>query len=298
MNDSTSNGAYGQDGENNPHFTNVKDLLVVPADFTAGSSANGVVFVDGKAEGVTIAEYANQGPNNETYLKNGNGIAFKLRYKGTSKPTINLHIGAKLAVGSSATLKCNGSELATLTTATNMFYKLPALTWTKVGEYWVSNAVVLSCEAGTDSILSLTDLKVTGADAAKIEGMPTADNGTGAGLETLIDDEVVESAQKYMTAGSDSEGGDNTTGGDNTEGGNNTTGGDNTTEGGKTEDATTQPTTKPEEETTKPSGSGNKPSQDGSNAKTGDEIMLFVMLMVFSLMGMGAATVLRKKEEI
>ena len=58
---------------------------------------------------------------------------------------------------------------------------------------------------------------------------------------------------------------------------------------------TTQPTTKP---TTKPSGSGNKPSQDGSNAKTGDEVMLFVMLMVFSLMGIGAATVLRKKEEI
>ena len=66
---------------------------------------------------------------------------------------------------------------------------------------------------------------------------------------------------------------------------------------------TTQPTTKPEEETTKPTtkptGSNtNKPVQDGSNASTGDNMMLFVMLMLFSLMGIGAATILRKKEEI
>ena len=145
--------------------------------------------------------------------------------------------------------------------------------------------------SGSDAILSLTDLKITGADAGSIV---KPGGNTESTLEIVVDDEVVESAKLFMSAGSN----DDTTGGDNTEGGNNTTGGDNTTEGGKTEDETTQPTTKPEEETTKPSGSGNKPSQDGSNAKTGDEIMLFVMLMVFSLMGMGAATVLRKKEEI
>ena len=133
--------------------------------------------------------------------------------------------------------------------------------------------------SGSDAILSLTDLKITGADAGSI--VKPGGNAEST-LEIVVDDEVVESAKLFMSAGSNDD----------------TTGGDNTTEGGKTEDATTQPTTKPEEETTKPSGSGNKPSQDGSNAKTGDEIMLFVMLMVFSLMGMGAATVLRKKEEI
>ena len=132
--------------------------------------------------------------------------------------------------------------------------------------------------SGSDAILSLTDLKITGADAGRIV---KPGGNTDSTLEIVVDDEVVESAKLFMSAGSN----DDTTGGDNTEGG------DNTTEGGKTEDETTQPTTKT-------SGSGNKPSQDGSNAKTGDEIMLFVMLMVFSLMGMGAATVLRKKEEI
>ena len=136
--------------------------------------------------------------------------------------------------------------------------------------------------SGSDAILSLTDLKITGADAGSIV---KPGGNTESTLEIVVDDEVVESAKLFMSAGSN----DDTTGGDNTE-------------GGKTEDETTQPTTKPEEETTKPttkpSGSGNKPAQDGSNAKTGDEIMLFVMLMVFSLMGMGAATVLRKKEEI
>ena len=124
--------------------------------------------------------------------------------------------------------------------------------------------------SGSDAIISLTDLKITGADAGSIV---KPSGNTESTLEIVVDDEVVESAKLFMSAGSN----DDTTGGDNTE-------------GGKTEDETTQPTTKP-------SGSGNKPSQDGSNAKTGDEIMLFVMLMVFSLMGMGAATVLRKKEE-
>ena len=50
--------------------------------------------------------------------------------------------------------------------------------------------------------------------------------------------------------------------------------------------------------TNKPSSGTNKPVQDSSNAQTGDEVMLFVMLMLVSLMGLGAATILRKKEEI
>ena len=91
--------------------------------------------------------------------------------------------------------------------------------------------------SGSDAIISLTDLKITGADAGRIV---KPGGNTDSTLEIVVDDEVVESAKLFMSAGSN----DDTTGGDNTEGG------DNTTEGGKTEDETTQPTTKP-------SGSGN-----------------------------------------
>ena len=195
----TAEDAYEQDGENNAYLTTVKKLLITPSDFVAGAEVNGVVFVDGKSSDVTIAEYANQGPNNETYLKNGNGIAFKLRYEGDSAPSINLHLGAKLALGSSATLNYNGNALATLTTATNMFYPLGQLTWTQDGEYWVSDPIVLSCTAGSDSILSITDLKVTGTDAAMIESMPT-DSTT---LTVVLDSTVIKAAKKFMAVKAD-----------------------------------------------------------------------------------------------
>jgi hypothetical protein len=169
--------AYEQDGENNPFFTTVKTLLVSPNDFNADSNTvSGFVFVDGKHENVTIAEYDNQGPNNETYLEGGNGVAFKLVAESTTKPVVNFQIGAKLAKGTSATLNVNIGENKdlekTIATATNMFYKLGTVKWTQTSVgIWESESIVLSCSAASGNILSLTDIKLTGADAGIIENL-------------------------------------------------------------------------------------------------------------------------------
>ena len=209
LNDATSNDAYDKDGESNPHLTTVKKLLVNPNDFGGNldgnkNIVNGVVYVEGKDKNVTMAEYAHQGPNNETYLMNGNGIGFKLRYFGTSQPNISLQIGAKLAVGSEATLKCDGKKLVTLKTATNMFYKLPAVTWTKVSNgIWESSAILLSCTAGQNDILSLTDLKVTGADAAYITNSAATSAPETAQLLAVVDMDVQNLAVLVLSASED-----------------------------------------------------------------------------------------------
>ncbi len=200
----TAEGAYSQDGESNPHLTTVKDLLVSAGSFTAGSSANGVVYIDGMSSDVQIADYSDPGPNNETYLKGtgtstSNAIGFKLRYTGSGQPDVSLQIGAKLAAGSSVDLYCNSTKLSTLTTATNMFYELSGVTWSRNGEYWESSVIIISCRnADTSSILSLTDIKVTGADAAKIQGATASQAEEAAILVAYVDNEVRESAMTIL----------------------------------------------------------------------------------------------------
>ena len=199
QNDETANDAYEKDGENNPYLTTVKKLLVAPdGDFT--DSVNGSVFVDGKDNGVTLEEYKNQGPNNETYLENGNGIAFKLRSSltGDSAPVVRLQIGAKLAEGSGAVLTANHGtreeKTFTLLTATNMFYDLGYVQWkaqkvTVNGvSYWESEPILLSCTAENGNILSLTDIKATGANAASIIPMQnvTSEDGSAADGQKLM----------------------------------------------------------------------------------------------------------------
>lgn len=116
-------------------------------------------------------DYANQGPNNETYLAGGQAVAFNLITNTNPASIQSIQIGAKLAKGSQAKLYYNTKELVTLTTATNMFYKLKGLTWTQIEgtNMWKSSTIVLSnASTGTDNIISLTDVKITSGKAIQL----------------------------------------------------------------------------------------------------------------------------------
>ncbi len=172
--DADANDAYVKDNEQNPTYTTIRDLVVGQENFTAGSTdITGTVFIDGKGvNDVSITDYANQGPNNELYLKNGQGIAFKLisTTPQADGAPLAVHIGAKLAMGDKVQLNYNGEELAVLQTATNMFYALQDVTWTwdSTNGYWVSEPIVLSCANAGSNILSLTDVKITSKSPAAL----------------------------------------------------------------------------------------------------------------------------------
>ncbi len=156
---------YEKDHENAPNYVRIKQVIL-DSNALKTPGATGAVFIDGKgANGVTAADYTNQGPNHEAYLANKQAIAFQLIAK--DKPT-SVQIGAKLASGNSAGLKIGGAECAkanggtlTLNTATDMYYELTNMDWQKDGEVYKSNVITLT-NAGS-GIISLTNLKFIGA---------------------------------------------------------------------------------------------------------------------------------------
>lgn len=201
MGNGEAEDAYMKDGEYNPAFTVLKTLLLTASDWdysqdyeTNADKGNllykeGVVFVDGKATTHIAADYANPGPNNETYLAFGQGVSFKM--KADVVPH-SVHLGVKLAFGETATLTVNRNELVTVTTATDMYYVL--LTeedWTEVtaedgSTYYVTEVITLA-NTSEGGVISMTNLKFTN----------TSD--TAATVTTFVDDEVADATEAVMT---------------------------------------------------------------------------------------------------
>ena len=199
----TVTDAYKKDDESNPTLVTLKKLIVAAGSFTVDGST-GAVFIDGKQTGsknsISITDYKFQGPNNETYLAGSQGVAFKLVTNTNPDSIQSIQIGAKLARGSSAVLKQGTATLTTLTCATNMFYELNDITWTKSGSLWTSDVIVLSCtdndgSSNVDSMISLTDLKITADTAISLS------NTTGVSTVDLMD----ETTEPTMTAAVDEE---------------------------------------------------------------------------------------------
>ncbi len=207
QNSDVANNAYKTDKEFNPIFGTVKSLLLDAESYLSGAEhdVTGVLYIDGiesnnlGAGDAQVGFYKEQGPTNEAYLKNGNGVAFKLVSTTEDKP-VSVHIGAKLAKGSSAILKHNNINLQTITTATNMFYKLDDVEWTQTDGKWVSAPIVISCGASGDDILSLTDIKITTEEEAVVtlsireNAKDVAQSASAPVVFAMYDDEVMTTA--------------------------------------------------------------------------------------------------------
>lgn len=169
-NDETANNAYSADKESGPDYAEVRNLLIDGNKFAVdGASVNGAVFIDGISSGATIEQFTEFGPNNEAYLKADQAIAFQL--VANSVPE-SVQLGAKLAVGNSATLYFNGKEFKTLSTATDMYYALSGLNWTKDENGIYTSDVVVLQHKGGDGIISLTNIKITGGAAFETSADP------------------------------------------------------------------------------------------------------------------------------
>lgn len=161
MYDDTAKKAYSADKESGPDYAEVRNLLIDGNAFAVdGASVTGAVFIDGIASDATIKQFTEFGPNNEAYLKADQAIAFQLV---ANRVPESVQLGAKLAAGNSATLYFNGKEFKTLSTATDMYYALSGLNWTKdeTNDIYTSDVVVLQHNGG-DGIISLTNIKITG----------------------------------------------------------------------------------------------------------------------------------------
>ena len=159
-NDKTANDAHKQDQEYAPQYMTLRDLLVdTQGALNVSGQETGVVFIDGMDRTSSIKDYANPGPNNETYLAYGQGVSFKL--SAQTKPDV-VQLGAKLAYGNKATLKCGGKDFQTLTTASDLYYKLDGLNWTENKETGKYETDVITLSNSTEgAVISITNLKFT-----------------------------------------------------------------------------------------------------------------------------------------
>ena len=192
----TLNTEYAKDHENAPDYVRIKQVIL-DSKALETDGATGAVFIDGKgANGVTAADYTNQGPNHEAYLAKEQAIAFQLI--ASAKPT-SVQIGAKLASGNSAGLKIGGAACAkandgtlTLNTATDMYYELTDMGWTQSDGMYKSSVITLT-NAGS-GIISLTNLKFIGAEYTN--SLPEVKSATSeTNLVTLaVSSEMIDEA--------------------------------------------------------------------------------------------------------
>lgn len=168
----TLDNDYVKDREVKPIYVEVRKALIKQGSFTGGNeNIAGAVFIDGKADGATIDDYKNFGPNHEVYLAGNQAIAFRIV---ANREPATVQIGVKLANGSNGTLKIGGgnevkfaaysnvnaSDTLTLSTATDMYYALDGITWTEKNSSQESNVIVLT-NTGDNSIVSITNVKCT-----------------------------------------------------------------------------------------------------------------------------------------
>lgn len=180
--------AYALDGEANPDYQTVRHFVFNQQSLVPnGASFPGGIFIDGKViENYSeIGQYTNPSPNNEIYLAPGQAVYFKLR-SNVDPTNERVMIGVKLAFGSSASLTLtqlasdgrdiSTDSIATVKTATDMYYSLGNITWNPVKDadgkikYYETNGLVLANTGSADdvisNVISLTNLKISSYDTS------------------------------------------------------------------------------------------------------------------------------------
>ena len=188
---------YKKDGENNPRFTEIRDILL-NANNISEINQNGTVFVDGNGQLSDMKDYESYGSKNEVYLSSGQAISF---YLWTDHIPDQVQLSAKLAMGSQANLyiatavktsvenewAAYKTESHEIKTAYDLYYDFSEqciweLAEPKPGEektfrtYRTKYPIVIGYKgtgvngtAPETSVLSLTNLQWTGEDSIDTE---------------------------------------------------------------------------------------------------------------------------------
>lgn len=140
--------------ETNARFIEIRDNLL-NGKLDAGSYGTGILYIDGSDGEANVAEYVAEGPKNEIYLKQNQGIAFKL--SGALNDNQKIHVSARTLDGAATTMQAGAGEKATdiaVNSTVDMYFDVTATATDNV-------YVIKNTGAGT---LALTNLKITNSE--------------------------------------------------------------------------------------------------------------------------------------
>ncbi len=178
---------YQSHGEADPGFSEVRNILIDVSKADSSETMNGVVYLETKSDGTSsIAEYISVGPNNETYLSEGNAIAFKVEAVGGIPASLD--IGAKSADGRQVVLSAvtsteppevlSATGGRTISTCTTQYYPIEVAQWAPdetTGKYY-TYVIIRNNGSG---ILSITNIKnAYDTPAASVIGDETVESYT------------------------------------------------------------------------------------------------------------------------
>ena len=211
--DANVDQAYGDAGEANAVFQEVRDILLDSSSLTAGQSeATGAVFIDKTADGTTgssqtdVGTYKDYGAKNEVYLAKGQGIAFQV------DPSMTYYLGLRAPDGIGKATKAtvtNGDSAVehAISSASDLYYKVTPKTVAtadggETGYIYVENT--------GDNMLAITKLRVTDGEEINTQNLFTVTDMPAlmsyvADFDSLPTEEPSDSEDAVVTVPDDTE---------------------------------------------------------------------------------------------
>ena len=187
VNVNVAEAAYRRDGEYGMTMATLRQKLLANA---AHEGEDGglvwddkgfVVFTDSNGEIQTASEYQSKGPKEEVYLHAGQSVTFSLANWDTN--TNKIYLGIKAPVGTGEVTI--GSHILDIRNATDCYYEIS--NYGTITEVDGVPVVTFKITAGADSLISVTNIKVTGDPDFVIVTGDDVDAGGDSGEDIVVE---------------------------------------------------------------------------------------------------------------
>lgn len=169
--------AYAADGESNMTFATLRNALL--ADTTENDSGelvwnneNFVVFTDSNGAITSASEYKSNGPKEEVYLAKDQSVSFSLTDWNANEN--HLYLGIKAPMGAGTVQLGDDDDSVAVNNTVDCYYDVAK--HAKVSEVNGKKVATLTITNNSNSIISLTNIKVTGTPNFVIIPEKNADN--------------------------------------------------------------------------------------------------------------------------
>lgn len=162
VNAEVAESAYHSDGEEGMTMATLREKLLANAteegeDGLVWTDKSFVVFTDSNGEIKNASEYQSNGPKEEVYLNDGQSITFSLANWDPDENNIYLGIKAPAGTGSVQI----GTHTLNIQNSTDCYYEISD--YGDITEVNGVPVVTFKITAGQDCLISVTNIKVTGA---------------------------------------------------------------------------------------------------------------------------------------